>query len=331
MDLEGVLRVPRHPPEGGEEGFFGEDFWVGKIPNCKNTMKRLLVIINPISGISSKKSVASTIKSHIDTTKYNVTMLFTKYAGHATVLAEAAVREGVDVVVAVGGDGTVNEVASALVKTDTALGIIPCGSGNGLARHLHIPMNLRKAVAIINTGITDLIDTMTVNGRPCFCTAGVGYDAQVSAEYAKESRRGLMTYVRKAIASWFKYEPQEYIIETDNQILKRKAVTITCANANQWGNEFHVAPKASLRDGLIDVTIIHPIKFFNALAMPVQILGYSFDQNPDVECFKTECLTIRSDGEGAMHIDGEVVEGEKDIKIEVLKKSLRVCFIPRVS
>jgi YegS/Rv2252/BmrU family lipid kinase len=287
-------------------------------------MKKLLVVVNPISGRSSKKNVMSTIDSHIDRTKYDVTIRFTKYAGHAAILADEAVKSGVDVVVAVGGDGTVNEVAKALVHTNTTLGIIPCGSGNGLARHLHIPINIRKAVDLINTGAIESIDTLSVNGRPCFCTAGVGYDAQVSAEYAKETQRGLITYVRKAIEGWFKYEPQEYIIEVDNQTLKRKALAITCANANQWGNEFHVAPKASLKDGLVDVTIIHPIKFFHALVMPFQILGYSFDRNPDVECLKTEHLIIRRGMAGVMHIDGDAESESTEITVEILKNSLQV-------
>lgn len=287
-------------------------------------MKHLVVIVNPISGRTSKHKVVSTISSCIDTAKYDVTIRFTSYAGHATKIAEKAVRDGVDVVVAVGGDGTVNEVARALVRTNTALGIIPCGSGNGLARHLHIPMNIRKAVDIINKGLVDTIDTMTVNGRPCFCTAGVGYDAQVSAEYAKEKRRGLITYVKKAISGWFRYEPQEYIIETDNQVLIRKAVAITCANANQWGNEFHVAPKASLKDGLVDVIIIHPIKFRNALAMPMQILGYSFDRNPDIETIKTPELVIRSKESDPIHIDGDVVATEKDINVSISPASINI-------
>lgn len=287
-------------------------------------MKRILFIVNPISGRASKDTIVGTIASHINTSKYDVTIRFSSYAGHATEIAEAAVKDGFDVIVAVGGDGTVNEVARALVKTDTALGIIPCGSGNGLARHLHIPMNVRKAVEIINEGTIDTIDSLSVNGMPCFCTAGVGYDAQVSAEYAKETSRGLATYVKKAVQGWLSYEPQEYIIETDTQVLKRKAVSITCANANQWGNEFHVAPKASLKDGLMDVTIIHPIHLKHAVSMPAQILGYSFDKNPDVECLKTRKLLIKRRNLNPIHIDGESITCDKDLTIYCLSNSLNV-------
>lgn len=287
-------------------------------------MKKLTFIVNPISGKASKESIISTIVSHINMSEYDVTIRFTSYSGHATEIAASAVKDGVDVVVAVGGDGTVNEVARALVGTDTALGILPCGSGNGLARHLHIPMNVRKAVEIVNDGNIDEIDSLSVNGIPCFCTAGVGYDAQVSAEYAKDSARGLATYVKKAVQGWFSYEPQEYIIETDTQILKRKAVSITCANANQWGNEFHIAPQASLKDGLMDITIIHPIHLKHALSMPVQILGYSFDKNPDVETIRAKKVLIRKFNSHSIHIDGEAMMISSDLNFEIFSKSLKI-------
>ena len=281
-------------------------------------------IVNPISGRSSKESIVGAIAGSVDMDRYEVTIRFTAAPGHATTLASEAVQSGQQLVVAVGGDGTVNEVARALVGTDAVLGIIPCGSGNGLARHLHIPMNPRKAIEILNQGQIRRIDTLTVNGTPCFCTAGVGYDAFVSEEYAKEPTRGLVTYVRKAVENWFDYTPEQYLIETEEGMFSRTALAITCANANQWGNGVHVAPKASLTDGLIDVTIIHPIKPLNALPMPVQILGYSFDKNPGVETFKTSGLTIRRATPAPLHIDGEPQSGTKDITIALRPASLGV-------
>ena len=281
-------------------------------------------IVNPISGRSSKESIVGAIAGSVDMDRYEVTIRFTAAPGHATTLASEAVQSGQQLVVAVGGDGTVNEVARALVGTDAVLGIIPCGSGNGLARHLHIPMNPRKAIEILNQGQIRRIDTLTVNGIPCFCTAGVGYDAFVSEEYAKEPTRGLVTYVRKAVENWFDYTPEQYLIETEEGMFSRTALAITCANANQWGNGFHVAPKASLTDGRIDVTIIHPIKPLNALPMPVQILGYSFDKNPGVETFKTSGLTIRRATPAPLHIDGEPQSGTRDITIALRPASLGV-------
>lgn len=285
---------------------------------------RLLAIVNPISGRTSNARVRESILGNIDTTKYEVAIEMTQRPGHATELAAKAVEDGVEVVVAVGGDGTVNEVAKALVGTSTALGIIPCGSGNGLARHLHIPMDIRKAVQVINEGETIAIDSLKVNGIPCFCTMGVGYDAKVCEAYSKESTRGFVTYARKFIEGWFTYEPQEYIIETEHNVINRKAVAIICANANQWGNDFHVAPKASLTDGLIDVTIIHPISFINAIPMPAQILGYSFDKNPDVETFKAKTIMIKRRTTDAIHVDGEPMHVGKDVRVEIKEDSLKV-------
>ena len=288
-------------------------------------MKRLLIIVNPIAGKTAKCDVVKKILSHVDIRKYDVTVRLTSYSGHALRISKEAVNNGVDIVVAVGGDGTVNEIASALVDTNVVFAIIPCGSGNGLARHLGLPMKIKKAVEVINRGKSNIIDTIVVDGKCCFCTAGIGYEALVTAEYSKARTRGLVTYIKKSILGWFTYEPQEYIIEVNGCTLKRKAVSITFANANQWGNEFHVAPKASLNDGLIDVTIIkHPIKIANALLMPMQILGYSFDKNPNVETFKTSELLVKYTGNKTAHLDGEPFELKGNLKISVKRSSLRI-------
>lgn len=291
--------------------------------------KQVVVIVNPNSGISSKRRVVSKIISYVNTERYDLTICYTSFPGHATKIACEAVDKGVAIVVAVGGDGTVNEVAKALVWSNTALGIVPCGSGNGLARHLGIPLNVRKAIEVINRGNTDTIDTMEVNGDSCFCTAGVGYEAYVGAEYAKEKRRGLITYARKAISGWLRYEPQEYILEVGDQVLIRKALSITCANANQWGNGFHIAPKASLKDGFFDVTITYPFGIVNAIAMPSQILGYSFDKNPKVESFKAKQLVIkRRRTNNLLHIDGETLCMEDDLIVNICEDSLKVICDP---
>ena len=287
-------------------------------------MPKFHFIVNPIAGTGRSDRLFNEAKAILDDRGVEYSVAYSEYPTHAVELAKAAAKNGETHIVAVGGDGTVNEVARALVGTDAVLGIIPCGSGNGLARHLHIPMNPRKAIEILNQGQIRRIDTLTVNGTPCFCTAGVGYDAFVSEEYAKEPTRGLVTYVRKAVENWFDYTPEQYLIETEEGMFSRTALAITCANANQWGNGFHVAPKASLTDGLIDVTIIHPIKPLNALPMPVQILGYSFDKNPGVETFKTSGLTIRRATPAPLHIDGEPQSGTRDITIALRPASLGV-------
>ena len=289
-------------------------------------MKKILFIINPIAGGSGKEKVLAAIGHLIDTEKYSVSIDFTAYAGHATELAASAVKRGVDIVVAVGGDGSVNEVAKALVGTSTALGIIPCGSGNGLARHLHIPVHLTGALRIINSGFTTSIDTGKMNGNPFFCTCGVGYDAKVCHEYSKAGTRGLITYVGQSVLNYLNYSPHFYRIKIGDKEIIRKALMVTCANANQWGNNFHVAPAASLKDGLFDLVVVHPIDFLSAIPMPAQILGYHFDRNSRVEtfrCSKAQIVCFQRE-EQEVHYDGEPTMSGPELTVEMLPASLKV-------
>ena len=151
--------------------------------------EKILFIINPKSGVQSKKNVPAMVEKYIDRNRYELFVEYTAYAGHATEIAASAVNDGFDVVVAVGGDGTVNEVARALVHTKTALGVIPCGSGNGFARHIGIPVDVRKAIRFINKAETVSIDYGKLNGSPFFCACGVGFDALVSIDFANGNTR----------------------------------------------------------------------------------------------------------------------------------------------
>ena len=178
--------------------------------------KRILYIINPISGTQRKQGIAKLVEKLTDTNVYDLEVEKTQYAGHATLIAQQAAQRGVDVVVAVGGDGTVNEVGRALVGTNTAMGIIPCGSGNGLARHLGIPINAKKAISVVNECVVHKLDYGTINDRPFFCTCGVGFDAFISEKFASSGKRGLLTYVENTLKSGLQYKPQEYVIEDEN-------------------------------------------------------------------------------------------------------------------
>jgi diacylglycerol kinase family enzyme len=171
--------------------------------------KKIVFIVNPISGAQQKSVILSQIERAIDTSKFDFEIVKTAYAGHATQIAKEAVSDGVDIVCAVGGDGTVNEAARALLHTNTALAIIPCGSGNGLARHLHIPIDPIRAAELIGEGCVQDIDYGLVNEKPFFCVCGVGFDAHVSMKFAEAGRRGPITYVENVIKS-LKYAPREY-------------------------------------------------------------------------------------------------------------------------
>ena len=198
-------------------------------------MRKITFIINPISGTKKKKEIPGLIHTILKDSDWEFEIVNTRYAGHATEIATEKAQQGVDVVVAVGGDGTVNEVASALVHTNTALGIIPCGSGNGLARHLGVPMSRLKAIELFLNGGIQQMDYGIINGKQLFfCSCGVGFDALVSWEFAHAGKRGLMTYCSIALKENFKYKPETYTLKTDTgEGLTNKAFVIACGNAAQ--------------------------------------------------------------------------------------------------
>ena len=206
-----------------------------------------LFIINPISG----KGRRAKIKAALEGSGHRVVV--TEYAGHAEILAREAAE---DIVVAVGGDGTVNEVARGLLGTDKTLGIIPCGSGDGLARCLGISHHLSKALSIIEKGRTQPLDAGFINSRAFFSVCGVGFDADVSRLFAESGHRGLKTYVEQALKLWADYKPDTYTINIDGREWTQEAVLITVGNSNQWGNEAKVTPHASCCDGHLDITIL---------------------------------------------------------------------------
>jgi len=255
--------------------------------------KKLVFIVNPIAGKGNGNFLSDILLKYIDGDVYDYSLVMTEYAGHAGEIAAKAAEDGVNVVVAVGGDGTVNEIASSLSGTKTALAIIPRGSGNGLAYHLDIPgVNIKEAVAIINRGKVIRIDTASLNGHPFFCTCGVGYDAKVAMDYANAGTRGLATYVRKTIEAWYNYTPQTYRITTESTELEVKAFLITCGNANQWGNHYHITPKASLQDGMLDLTIIHPFNLIQAIPIPVQLLDSHIYHHSKVDSIRAKQVRI---------------------------------------
>ena len=173
---------------------------------------KVLFIINPKSGVSKKESLPEIIDNCIDKKLFNYQIVNTEYAGHATKLAQQAVKDNFTIVVAVGGDGTVNEVGKALINTNTAMGIIPAGSGNGLARHLDIPVNVKRSLQILNQACIHDLDYGMINDMPFFCTCGMGFDAFISMKFAEAGKRGVITYVQKVLEEGLKYKPDTYQI-----------------------------------------------------------------------------------------------------------------------
>lgn len=291
--------------------------------------EKILFIINPKSGVQSKKGIPLVVEKCIDKNRYDLSVEYTSYAGHASEIAADAVKNGFDIVVAVGGDGTVNEVARSLVHTDVSLGVVPCGSGNGFARHLGIPMDVKKAIDFINKAETLAIDYGKLNDVPFFCACGVGFDALVSNDFAKGSHRGMASYVQKTLVDWIKYEPEVYEVVVDDVVKKRyNAFVIACGNASQYGNNAYITPFASMRDGLLSVSILEP---FTALEVPfvaTQLFSGKLDKNNHVTAFATRQLVIKRKKAGYVHYDGEPAMMDAELKIEVVSDGLKVLAQP---
>ena len=290
--------------------------------------KKTLFILNPISGTSSKAGIPQIVDDTIDKSLFDYDIVETQHAGHASALAAEAAANGTDIVVAVGGDGTVNEVARALVHTNTALGIVPCGSGNGLARHLLLPMNIKKSINIINRCEIHQLDYGIINGYPFFCTCGMGFDAFVSMKFAESGKRGPIAYVENVLKEGLKYEPETYEICDDNGVTSHKAFLISCANASQYGNNAYIAPQASMSDGLMDVIIMEPFDMIDAPQISIEMFSKTLDKSSKIKTFKCQKLHIRRKKPGVIHYDGDPVMTTADVEIELKPKGINIIINP---
>ena len=290
-------------------------------------MARLMLIINPISGTGSKKGVVEMVEQAMGACGHDVDVRLTGARGDATRLAGEAAAKGYHGVLACGGDGTVNETARALCGTETALGILPAGSGNGLARHLQIPVDIAMALKVIADGNVVDSDYGTVNGRPFFCTFGMGFDAAVSPRFARQSRRGILSYVKSAISEYVQYRPQTYTVSANGKLLTEKAFLIAVCNASQWGNNAYIAPEASITDGLLDITIVHSGTAIDAAVMGMDIFTGYINKNTMVHTFRAPACVIYRNGAGEAHIDGEPMMMDDILDVKCHHGALKV-FTP---
>lgn len=297
---------------------------------CKFSFMKMqiLFIINPISGTSDKEGMTALIDKTIDKDKFTYIVRQTEYPGHAEQLARQAAADGIDICVAVGGDGTINEVGRAIVFTNTALGIIPCGSGNGLARHLMIPMNAAKAIELLNLCTIRDLDYGVINGYPFFCTCGMGFDAYVSHKFAEAGKRGPITYVQKVLEEGVKYRPETYEICDENGTTTYKAFLVSCANASQYGNNCYIAPQASMSDGLLDVIIMEPFDLLEAPQISIDMFNKTLDKSSKIKTFRTKHLTIHRKQAGMIHYDGDPVMTDADIEISLKEKGIKMIVNP---
>jgi len=285
---------------------------------------KIAFIINPYSGTGKKEDLPDLIRSGLDLRLYNPEIVYTKFRGHGTELAKEFVEKGFHAVVAVGGDGTVNEVAQSLVHTNTSLGIIPIGSGNGLARHLGIPMVTRKAIEQLNNSESIFMDYGLVNGKPFFCTCGTGFDAYVSTEFAKSKKRGIMSYIEKIITGYFSYKSQNYHLQGSGIDLTAKAFVLTFANASQWGNNAYIAPQASVQDGELDISIMSNFPIIAIPTLALQLFAKTIDKDLFMTTLRAKEITLLREESGPFHYDGEPYEEGKEIHLKTIADGLKV-------
>lgn len=290
-------------------------------------MKNIAFIINPVSGGQEtqreKRKLPKLIMQSLDAELWLPNIAFTEYAGHATEMAYQYARMGFDTVVAVGGDGTVNEVARGLRDTQTALGIIPMGSGNGFARHLNIPIKPQKAIEMINHSEPISVDYGLANGRLFVSTCGTGFDAVVADHFAASNKRGFATYFQNVLKEIFSYQPQTYHLVGDGIDLTHKAFLITFANANQWGYEALIAPKASVQDGKMDIMLMSSHAILGSASLALRLFAGSIDDSHFMDTLRAKEITLEREEAAPFHIDGDPVEMEKDIHIKIVPDGLR--------
>ncbi len=292
-----------------------------------NETRRILLIINPISGTMSKEGLEERVTARLAKAGFAVETAYTERAGHGFELAARAADKGYYGVIAAGGDGTVNEIAGALRDTSTIMGILPFGSGNGLARHIYGSIDVDHALDIIARDFPQQCDYGLVNGSPFFCTFGLGFDAKVSQQFSRASTRGLATYLKSAIQEYLSYSPTEYEITAGDRRMKVKAFIVAVCNASQYGNNAYVAPHASIRDGMLDIIIIHPGNPITRAIAGVELFTGKLDHNLLIESMRVEKATIRH-LPGPGHIDGEPIMTPETLQIECRKGALRIFYDP---
>lgn len=282
---------------------------------------KALFIVNRRSGTRRRRDIADVIRQSC-VWEYSIAESARK-EDLDPIIADATAK-GVDVVYAVGGDGTVHEVAKRLIGKQLALGILPTGSGNGFARHLGIPMDARRSLESCSQQRVVEIDTAMVNGTPFVGTMGVGFDAWIAEQFATSETRGFRSYALITLRGLFGYQSVDFDVTIDGEQTKRSALIIAIANASQYGNNARIAPLASLQDGMLDIVIIDRMSLFAVPAAAARLFAGSLDRARGVTMLRGKRIDIRRAHAGAAHVDGEPVSLPEQLTIEVVPRSLRV-------
>lgn len=288
--------------------------------------KKIVFIVNPKAGITPKSKVVIELLAGniIPSSRFIPEVLFTEKAGHATELAKTSLNNGAEIIVASGGDGTVNEVAHALVNTDIPMGILPAGSGNGLARCLGISMSYALALRTIIRGNTKLMDVATVNNMIYTSIAGIGFDAYVAQKFSESSIRGMISYMQIILNEFSAYKPVNYTLTIDGQEIERQALMIIFANGDQFGFNTRVAPDARVDDGFLDICVIRKMPVSQLLNVGYHTMRGTLDKTGFAEYFKGREITINNVVDPLMNIDGDAKTITSPVKIGIKPLSLRV-------
>jgi len=289
--------------------------------------KNILFIVNPISGTGKQKQLDKLLANNLDKSKFDYSIVFTESGGHATDLAKSGIDDN-DIIVAVGGDGTVNEVARGLVNSNRIMGILPVGSGNGLARHLKLSMRLSESIKILNKLDIETIDTADINGEYFVNVAGIGFDAHVAHLYAKTVKRGPIPYAKLMTMEFQKYKPIPYKVLIEGKSYDLSAFLISFANSSQFGNNAYISPQAIINDGLIDVCMMTGFPIVEAGQLAMQLFNKRMDKSKYMNIVQGANITIEAENDIIGHIDGEPVNFSNKIEVRVNPASLKVIHNP---
>jgi YegS/Rv2252/BmrU family lipid kinase len=290
--------------------------------------RRIVFIVNPKAGTQIQKHIRSSVEKHLDHKRFEYGIWLTEQEGHAADLARKAQAEGYEIVVAVGGDGSINEVASALMGSETILGIVPAGSGNGLAMHLGYGRDMDSAVKKLNTAESKTIDCGLMNGAPFVNIAGVGFDGLVSNMMRGSHWRGFIPYFLKSVEAGLSYTPRDCQIELDGKAIERKCFAVSIANGPMYGYNFQIAPDALLDDGLLEVVVLNEAPRWQYFAAIPSMLNNKIYDAEFVEHFTAKTVKISAEGENFVHLDGEGMVLHGDITFSVRPQALHI-LVPK--
>lgn len=291
--------------------------------------EKVLFIINAFSGKGFRPSVGAQIIAACERLQLDFSIEYTSQRGHATDLARQAVEQGIQKVIACGGDGTVNEVAQGLVHTSSAMGILPMGSGNGLARHLQIPLDKSRALELLHKHHTISMDTLLINGHRAVNVAGIGFDAHVASLFGKDGKRGLTGYARLVLKEFNQFKEFETKVFLDGKPGEHQAFVVAMANSSQFGNNARVAPQASVCDGVMDVCFIRKVPFIKAVGFATKLFMGNLDKSRFVEIIKVKEFKAALSTPMPYHIDGEPFAAASSFEVRMDEGSLQV-MVPTI-